>query len=216
MNDFEIWHDKWAANQIGFHLEDVNPLLIDYWSKLKPLKNETVFVPLCGKSEDLVWLAQQHDEVYGVELSQIAVRAFFAEHFYTPLVTAISGQYELYQFDELNLYVGDYFSLPIAPVDLIYDRAALVAMPKEIRGEYVSKLKQLLKPGGRILLVTLDYIQQELSGPPFSVTEAELTEYFAGDYQLTRLYRDEAGEDHRRIKQGLTRFAEEVWLIESK
>ncbi|PTC04085.1 thiopurine S-methyltransferase [Vibrio mediterranei] len=214
MNDFELWHDKWASNKIGFHLEDVNPLLIKYWNQVKPNRTDGVFVPLCGKSEDLVWLAQRHDSVQGVELSQIAVRAFFAEHFYTPMVTPINGQFELYQFDELDIYVGDYFTAPIRPVELIYDRAALIAMPEELRALYVDNLKRSLMPGGRILLITLDYVQAEMSGPPFSVPSSEVKAYFGEEYRLTLLERDEADDNHRRIKQGLTRFAEEVWLIE--
>lgn len=215
MKDPEFWHNKWAANQIGFHLEDVNPLLVKYWSMTNPSSTDSVFVPLCGKSEDLVWLATKHQEVQGVDLSNIAVRAFFAEHFYTPTVMPISGQHELFQFDELNIYVGDYFTAPIKPVDIIYDRAALIALPEAMRDEYVACLKTRLKPGGRILLVSLDYLQDEMAGPPFSVAEQEVMRHFA-EFKVTKLYRDEADEHHPKIAQkGLSRFAEEVYLIES-
>ncbi len=91
MKDPEFWHAKWASNQIGFHLTDVNTLLTDHWHTTQPKREDRVFVPLCGKSEDLVWLAEKHNDVQGVELSPIAVRAFFAEHFYTPTVTQISS-----------------------------------------------------------------------------------------------------------------------------
>lgn len=213
MQDQEIWHQKWASNQIGFHLTDVNPVLIEHWKLLEPSREKKVFVPLCGKSEDLVWLAKFHEDVQGVELSDIAVRAFFAEQFYTPTVTTISGQHELYQFDELSIYTGDYFTAPIQPVDLVYDRAALIALPKEIRREYVERLKSLLLPGGKILLVSLDYDQKEMTGPPFSVPETEIHELFSG-FKVTRVSREDADESHPRIQKGLTRFAEEVWVIE--
>ncbi|MDA0144105.1 thiopurine S-methyltransferase [Vibrio sp. RW] len=215
MNNPEFWHNKWAANQIGFHLEDVNPLLIEFWEKTNPNYEKSVFVPLCGKSEDLIWLASKHEEVQGVELSQIAVRAFFSEHFYTPTVTQINGQHELYQFDELNVYTGDYFTAPIQPVDIIYDRASLVALPAEMRVQYVERLKQLLEPGGKILLVTLDYDQNEMAGPPFSVPKLEIDQLFAG-YKITLLNQDIADDEHPKIaKKGLSRFCEEVYLIES-
>ena len=215
MNNPEFWHNKWAANQIGFHLEDVNPLLIEFWEKTEPSYEKSVFVPLCGKSEDLIWLASKHEDVQGVELSQIAVRAFFSEHFYTPTVTQISGQHELYQFDELSVYTGDYFTAPIQPVDTIYDRASLVALPEEMRVQYVERLKQLLKPGGKVLLVTLDYDQSEMAGPPFSVPKLEIDQLFAG-YNITLLNQDIADDEHPKIaKKGLSRFSEEVYLIES-
>ncbi|WP_412498382.1 thiopurine S-methyltransferase [Vibrio furnissii] len=215
MNDPEFWHAKWASNQIGFHLTDVNTLLSDQWHETQPKRDERVLVPLCGKSEDLIWLAEKHDDVQGVELSPIAVRAFFAEHFYTPTVTQINGLHELYQFDELSIYTGDYFTAPLQPVDIVYDRAALIALPEGMRADYVARLKSLLNPGARILLVTLDYDQQELSGPPFSVNEEEVKRLFSG-FSVRRLLRDEANAQHpKRAKKGLSRFAEEVWLIES-
>ncbi len=215
MRDPEFWHSKWASNQIGFHLEDVNPLLIDHWHKTAPQRDEKVLVPLCGKSEDLTWLAAKHDEVHGVELSTIAVRAFFAEHFYTPLVVQINSNHELYQFDELSIFTGDFFTAPIETYDIIYDRAALIALPEEMRCEYVARLKSVLKPGGRILLVTLDYVQDEMAGPPFSVPHPEVESLFS-EFKVERLAQNTADAQHpKRAKKGLSRFAEEVWLIQS-
>ncbi|EGR3032301.1 thiopurine S-methyltransferase [Vibrio parahaemolyticus] len=216
MRDQEFWHSKWASHQIGFHLEDVNPLLPAYWHHANPKREDKVLVPLCGKSEDLVWLATKHDSVEGVELSQIAVRSFFAEHFYTPTVTPISGMHELYQFDELSIYTGDFFTAPVSQADIVYDRAALVALPQDMREEYVARLKLLLNPGGRILLVTLNYPQEEMAGPPFSVPLEEIQQLFTG-YKVTCLNVDQADEHHPKIaKKGLSRFSEEVYLIEAQ
>ncbi|MCS0061760.1 thiopurine S-methyltransferase [Vibrio parahaemolyticus] len=216
MRDQEFWHSKWASNQIGFHLEDVNPLLPAYWHHANPKREDKVLVPLCGKSEDLVWLATKHDSVEGVELSQIAVRSFFAEHFYTPTVTPISGMHELYQFDELSIYTGDFFTAPVSQADIVYDRAALVALPQDMREEYVARLKLLLNPGGRILLVALNYPQEEMAGPPFSVPLEEIQQLFAG-YKVTCLNVDQADEHHPKIaKKGLSHFSEEVYLIEAQ
>lgn len=215
MKDPEFWHSKWASNQIGFHLDDVNPLLIEHWHKTEPKREEKIFVPLCGKSEDLVWLATKHNQVHGVELSSIAVRSFFAEHFYTPLVIQLNAHHELYQFDELSIYTGDYFTAPVERYDIVYDRAALVALPEDMRKEYVERLKLLLNPGGRILLVTLDYEQHEMAGPPFSVPQEEIEQLFA-EFSVERLHQDSANAQHpKRAKKGLSRFAEEVWLIKS-
>ncbi|MGL6313927.1 thiopurine S-methyltransferase [Vibrio sp. WXL103] len=214
MKDAEFWHNKWASNSVGFHLPDVNPLLIKHWDALKPLRSQKVLVPLCGKSEDLVWLAERHVDVQGVELSQIAVRAFFSEHFYTPLVTKVSGQHELYQFDELSIYTGDVFTAPLEKVSLIYDRAALIALPQEMRADYAQRLDSLLEPGGQILLVTLEYQQDEMQGPPFSVLEQEITQLFTG-YNVTRLATDVADESHpKRAERGLSYFAESVFALQ--
>ncbi|MBD1575670.1 MULTISPECIES: thiopurine S-methyltransferase [Vibrio] len=214
MQDQEFWHSKWAANKIGFHLADVNPLLPQFWSHLQPKQEHNVLVPLCGKSEDLIWLATQHQSVTGVELSNIAVRAFFAEHLYTPTVTSLNNLHELYQFDELSIYSGDFFTAPLESYDLIYDRAAMIALPPALRVDYVARIKSLMKPNGKILLIGLDYDQNEMQGPPFSVPEDEIRAMYAG-MKVTRLQRDEASANHPKIENGLSRFAEEVWLIEN-
>lgn len=214
MKDSEFWHKKWASNQIGFHLEDVNPLLIQYWERTNPSCNDRVLVPLCGKSEDLIWLASKHNVVQGVEISDIAVRSFFAEHFYTPTVVKIDASHELYQFDELSVYAGDFFTAPVNNADIVYDRAALVALPEDMREEYVDRIKSLLNKGGRLLLVTLEYDQSEMAGPPFNVDSEEVRQLFS-EYKLTLLDRNVADKSHPKIaNKGMSRFAELVWLIE--
>ncbi|MDD1782826.1 thiopurine S-methyltransferase [Enterovibrio sp. ZSDZ35] len=210
--DQEFWHSRWAENRIGFHLPDTNPLLIKYWSQLNPQRSDAVFVPMCGKTEDLNWLATKHADVVGVELSEIAVRAFFAEHFYTPTVTSIAPTMKLYTFDEISIYSGDYFSAPLETYPLMYDRAALIAMPEGMREQYTERLLSLLQPGGRILLVTLDYPQDQMDGPPFSVTASEVQSLFAS-CKVTHLNRDDECERPPKGK-GATYFSEEVWLIE--
>ncbi|EAS40416.1 thiopurine S-methyltransferase [Photobacterium profundum] len=210
--DAEFWHSRWAENRIGFHLDDTNPVLTQYWPMLKATRDDRVLVPMCGKSVDLVWLAQKHNNVIGIELSDIAVRSFFAEHLYTPMVTSI-GHESVYAFDEITIHCGDYFSVRIDPVDVVYDRAALIAMPKNMREMYVERLLSLVKKGGRILLVTLDYPQEQLNGPPFSVMSDEVHRLFDG-CNITLLARDEKDETHPRRKNGLSHFAEEAWLIE--
>ncbi|PSW14741.1 thiopurine S-methyltransferase [Photobacterium sanctipauli] len=212
--DAEFWHSRWAENRIGFHLDDTNPILVKHWPAISHSREDVVLVPMCGKSVDLTWLAEKHNKVVGVELSDIAVRAFFAEHFYTPMVTSLGGSQTLYEFDEISIYCGDFFATNIDPVDVVYDRAALIAMPQDMRQQYADKLLSLVKPGGRILLVTLDYPQHEMDGPPFSVTQQEVEALFS-QCKVTHLDRDDADETHPRRKRGLTRFAEEVWLIEA-
>ena len=149
----------------------------------------------------------------GVELSNIAVRSFFAEHLYTPMVTSLSSQHELYQFDELSIYTGDFFTAPLESYDLIYDRAAMIALPQSLRAQYVERLKSLMKPNGKILLIGLDYEQSEMQGPPFNVSESEICQLYS-EMKVTRLHRNEADATHPKIQNGLSRFAEEVWLIE--
>ncbi|MGF1760625.1 thiopurine S-methyltransferase [Photobacterium sagamiensis] len=208
----EFWHSRWAENRIGFHLNDTNPALTEHWHAVKATRDDRVLVPMCGKSIDLIWLAQRHDNVIGIELSDIAVKAFFAEQLYTPMVSGVGAE-TVYEFDEITIHCGDFFSARVEPVDVVYDRAALIAMPQNMRQMYAERLLALLKESGRILLVTLDYPQEQLDGPPFSVSKEEVESLFK-DCRVTHLARDDADESHPRRQRGLTRFAEEIWLIE--
>lgn len=210
--DQEFWHQRWAENRIGFHLTDVNPNLEVHWQALLPKRDETVFVPLCGKSEDLVWLAARHDQVVGVELSEIAVRSFFSEHFYLPQVTSLTPSIHLYEFDEIQIYSGDFFSVPLTTYPLVYDRAALIALPKLMREAYVERLLSVTADGGRILLITLSYPQDQLDGPPFSVEEDEVHRLF-NQCRVTLLSQNEQAERTPKA-QALPYFRENVWLIE--
>jgi thiopurine S-methyltransferase len=120
-----------------------------------------------------------------------------------------------YEFDELQIYQGDVFTAPLTGIDLIYDRAALVSIAPSRRHAYAQRLCSLLKPGGRILLITVDYVQDELAGPPFSVDAEHIQQLFPG-MKATLLCRQEADQHHPKIaRQNLTRFADEVWLIEA-
>ncbi|WP_240472711.1 thiopurine S-methyltransferase [Salinivibrio socompensis] len=168
-----------AENQIGFHRDSVHPMLQCYWSALSPTPDETVLVPLCGKSIDLNWLAEKHEHVIGVELSDIAVRAFFSENLYTPQVYRAPSGHSHYCFDELELISGDFFTARLSPVPLIYDRAALVAMPPSMRDQYVHRVRDLLAPGGRLLLITLFYSQAD-DNPPFSIDTSIVEDAFSG------------------------------------
>lgn len=151
-----------------------------------------MLVPLCGKAEDLAFLASRGHEVIGVELVEDAVQAFFAEHGVTPRVTR-RGEVVEYASDGITIYAGDIFAISrehVGAIDAIYDRAAIVALPEDMRARYVAHLRALAPVGTRILVVTLEYAQDLASGPPFAVHEAELRRLYAGAASIELL--DEA------------------------
>jgi thiopurine S-methyltransferase len=211
----EFWHQRWASNQIGFHEDQVNAYLARHYAHLGLAPGETVFVPLCGKSVDLRWLAHQGAHVVGVELSPIAVESFFAEQGLTPQ-TSKEGAFAVWESGPIRLLCGDYFAL--APADLagahiVYDRAALIALPPERRAEYVAHLDRLLPGARRTLLITLEYPQEQMQGPPFSVAEREVHSLFAGA-RIERLGGQDVLADNPRFRdKGLTRLLECAYLI---
>ena len=206
------WLARWENCQTGWHEAEGNTALRKFWPRLAA--GNRVLVPLCGKSPDLLWLAQQGHDVTGVELSEIAARAFFVE---TGLSFEIESHGNLLCFRGIEQAVvivcGDYFQFSDEPFDALYDRAALVALPPELRSDYVAHTKTLLKPDAAQLLITLEYDQSRANGPPYSVLPDEVHAYWpgikrAGDLSalnnMPPKFRD----------AGVKEFVEAVWLTD--
>ena len=173
-----FWIDRWREGRIGFHEGAPNACLVEHHTRLA---GSRVLVPLCGKSEDLAFLAGHGREVIGIELVDEAVRAFFREHAATPEVTR-RGQATAYTADAITILAGDLFEVrppDVGAIDAIYDRAALIALPPELRRRYVDHLRLLAPAGTPVLLVTLEYPQDTMEGPPFSVSEDEVRSLYA-------------------------------------
>lgn len=185
----EYWIKAWQEGHTSFHKNKVNPDLIQYLPSLDLPANTTILLPLCGKSLDLFWLSQQGFKVIGIELTECAVDQFAKEHqlnFHQKTI----GNVKCFFNDLISIWVADIFSLNaslIEPVDAIYDRAALIALPENLRKSYVEICLHWLKPNGLILLKTLNYNQIEFQGPPFSVTDEEVTFLFEEGNSIIRL-----------------------------
>lgn len=212
----DFWHQRWRDNQIGFHLDEVNPLLRMYWPMLDLQKGARVLVPLCGKSRDLGWLAAQGYHVVGVELSPLAVEAFFKEHGLTAEKKS-QGHVDGHYVQGVEIWCGDFFEMHrshIGHVDAIYDRAALIALPLPMRERYVEHLLALT---GRVpqLLVTLDYPPEQMEGPPFPVTTQEVALRYGDQYHAIHPHvcHDILGNDKRYAEKGLSRLSECVYLL---
>ncbi|EXF92628.1 thiopurine S-methyltransferase [Pseudomonas fluorescens HK44] len=212
----EFWQKRWELNQIGFHQSEVNPYLQQYWPQLNLTKGSQVLVPLCGKSLDLVWLAGQGHRVLGVELSEKAVEEFFREQQLTPQITE-QGAFKVYQAGSLVLWCGDFFSLTaddVVDCVAVYDRAALIALPPPMREQYAAHLSQTLPATCEGLLITMDYDQAQLAGPPFAVTDEDVQTLLGGRWRLDFCeVRDILGESWKFLQAGVTRLEERVYKL---
>ena len=205
----EDWLGRWREGRTGWHEADGNQGLHTFWPEI----GGRVLVPLCGKSPDLLWLAERGHSVVGVELSPIAARAFFEEQ---------DLEYEIEQLDKfivcranewpIEIWSGDYFAFQSKPFDALYDRGALVALPRELRPEYAAHTKRLLKNRATLLVITLEYDQEIVNGPPFAVWREELLGYWA---ELDRVGQEDDIDNcpPKFRKAGLTEILEVFWLI---
>ena len=176
----EFWSERWKAGQINFHEGRPNDLLEQHLDVLGD--DRRVLVPLCGKAVDVAFLAARGHQVVGVELIEDAVAAFFAEQGLTPMVARDAG-FIRYTAGAITILCGDFFETSeglLGPIDACYDRAALIALPPDLRVRYVAHLRALLPAGTPGLLVTVEYPQEAMAGPPFAVDEAEVRRLYDG------------------------------------
>jgi len=211
------WVERWRDGRIGFHKDVVNEHLEAFGPRIFGEEPIRVLVPMCGKSLDLLWLEQRGHHVIGLELAEQAVQEFFAEHERPHEVTQ-NGRHRVFESGSLTIIQGDLFDLPPAlpqPVQGIYDRAAFHALKTpERRERYASILDELLDPGGSILLLTLDYDEEEMEGPPFSVPEAEIQSTFGQEAQVDRLFVQEVIHKEPKFRErGCTACKESVHFV---
>lgn len=209
------WNERWKKQQIGFHLEQVNDCLTAFIEHFNLPQNATVFVPLCGKSNDLFWLAEQGYRVIGNECSPLAVSSFFKHYDLKPSIKKIN-HFNVYQSDNIIIYQGDFFKLNpthFAQCDLIYDRASLVSFSEQQRGRYIEHLNPWFLAKTQLFLVTLSYDQKIMNGPPFSVSRQEVERHYRDKniQQIRQL--DIIDEGPRWRKAGLTSLMETAFKI---
>lgn len=211
-----FWHERWERAEIGFHKSEINAHLSEFWSTLQLAPGQRVFVPLCGKSLDLLWLAGEGHPVTGVEISAIAVAAFFAEN-NLPAQRYHHGAFEVWEQGAIRILCGDFFALTAASVAdcaAVYDRAALIALPPPLRQRYVQHLDTLLPAGMRTLLITLEYEQSARPGPPFAVDEAEVRHLYGASHAIEVLHvRDALSAESRWRERGITWLYERVYRL---
>lgn len=217
----EFWHKRWQEKRIGFNQSAVNPLLTEYIDHLDLAVGSRIFVPLCGKSIDMVWLAAQGYDVVGVELVETAVQAFFAEQNIQPIVSQHVEnpdikyyQGQLVDGDEqrnITLWAADIFALTstdLGTIDAIYDKAALIALPADMRPDYSEQIRKVSDNAPQ-LLITLNYDQSKKDGPPFSINSQQLQQYYGSHYQICKL----ASEPSSIGSAPNLKVTEHIWLL---
>ncbi len=205
----EPWLERWQQGRIGWHEPSGNANLKKHWPELA--EGSRVLVPFCGKARDLIWLTHRRLEVVGIEISEIAVEAFFKEN---------NLEYEIDDSDKLAcyhsttqalaVYCGDYFEFESPPFDALFDRGALIAVPSDDRPRYIDYTKRLLREDAYRLIITLEYDQTAAKGPPFAVMPDEVRSYW-DDLRVLSRDNDIDNCPPKFRAAGLTEVMETAW-----
>jgi thiopurine S-methyltransferase len=217
--EHDFWQTAWDEGRIGFHQSAVNPYLQRYWSRLNAAHGAKVFVPMCGKSRDMLWLREQGHKVVGVEVVERAVEDFFAENG-IDAARRPSGPFVLWSAEDIEIYQGDFFDLTpetAAGIEAVFDRASLIALPPAMRQRYAAHLRAILPAQINVLLVTMEYPQAEMNGPPFAVTENEVAMLYADAFDIERVGSSDvlAANPHFR-ERGLSRLTEKIYVLRGR
>lgn len=207
----EFWHKLWESNNIGFHNKEVNKLFLKNFIQLDINKKSRVFIPLCGKTVDIKWLLDNSYSVVGAELNENAIIELFNYLKLEPTIKTV-GSLTLYSATNIDIYVGDIFELDksiLGNVDIIYDRGAIVALPFEMRERYTSFLVSITENTPQ-LVICYEYNQNLMDGPPFSVKESQLKDYYSEYYDFKRM------EAIKPKAFSALEMSETVWYLSNK
>ncbi|SFV87636.1 Thiopurine S-methyltransferase [hydrothermal vent metagenome] len=212
------WIQRWKDGQTGWHRDTPNNKLVKFLDSLQLQKAQTVFVPLCGKSKDMVYLLDQGYKVIGVEMSAVAVDAFFYENA-IPYTVQQANNFTVYNARNIRIFCGNYFDLDaghLGMANAVYDRAALIALPEDLRKKYVQHLYDIIPSNCWVLLLTLNYPQAQISGPPFAVNETEVRTLFERfEYQQLQCFNDIKNEP-KYLHEGVDFIEKATYCLHKK
>jgi thiopurine S-methyltransferase len=212
----QFWIEAWNEGRTAFHQGEVHEKLVKYFPELHPRQGGRVLVPLCGKTKDLLWLRDLGLDVHGVELHEAAVTAFFEENQLSGAHVVRDQDFTRYRHGTITISCGDFFKFSApAAFDLVYDRAALVALPSAMRKDYARAVTKLLAVGGRILLVVYEYDQSKMEGPPFSVGADELRRLYGDQFTIKLLGAGRPTNESPRLS-AVEALEEKAYLLEKK
>ena len=216
--EHKFWHDRWENDRIGFHQETINPYLNEYVSHLEISTSRCIFVPLCGKTKDMLWLAEKGFHVIGVEINEKAILSFFNEN-KIEYITKEESKICCFSSKNITIYKADIFDLEprhMKNADCFYDRAALIALPKSTRSNYIQQMKTLTGNSPIGLLVSIEYLPTQSEFPPFCIKEEEIADLFSANFAVGKLMeQDILDASPKAIERGLTEIKEVVYSLAS-
>ena len=207
----EYWENRWITNQTGWHRSVYNDLMVKYWPELGIPTDSKVLVPLCGKSLDMLWLAEKGHAIVGIEFTRVAVERFFSENNLEHTIVKHPSYIE-FSSERFTILNGNILAIPsdLIQAEAWYDRAAMIAINPDLREDYVSQIRQQTKVGAVGLLITYSYPQEQMEGPPFSLNNDDVFQLFQDGFRVECLETIELEDEKER---GLSRINSSVFAL---
>ena len=222
--EISYWESRWRNNRTGFHVNGVFPTIVDVWDDhFSDVDLSTVLVPLCGKSHDMLWLKHKEaQKIIGIEAIAQACEEFFEEQDEENVISVEKKPFTLYEKGIFQLWQGDFFKMRkklIPNPTFVFDRAALVALPPDMRIKYVQKIDELTAGSDSCVkfLHTFEYNQSKMSGPPFAVSEDEVFQLYDKNWHIHQILNRPIIDRLEKYKhRGLKEMAEVVYRLERR
>lgn len=198
---YNYWQLRWKNDEVPFHCQEANQFLVAHKDVLPVSTNNSCrfFVPLCGKSVDLSYLADCGYDVYGCEFIEKAIEDFFEEQNLKYTKTKMSEEIIAFKATEKNitLYQGDFFALSsslIGKFDAVWDRGSLVAIDSCQREDYAKLMNELMAENCKYLLFSCVINEDSYKGPPHTVSHDEIKGLFGSfcDVRHLKVYDDDS------------------------
>ncbi len=210
-----FWVERWKNKDTGFHLCDIHPDLQAYFGRLSLKESDTVFIPLCGKTLDIHFFLQAKCKIIAVEMVELAVQQLFENLQINPQVSAWKHG-KCYQSKNLTVYVGNVFDLSdeqLNSVNIVYDRAAFIALPYNLHAPYSRLIKEIANPDKQ-MLITVEFDASKLQGPPFLLLPDNIKQYYGNQYQIELLHQEETINNEPNFQEkGLTSLMRKTYLL---
>lgn len=214
--DSEFWIKSWTDGRTAFNQQQYHAKLTQYFPRLNYQAGQSVLVPLCGKTIDMLWLAGQGLQVHGVELYSGAVEEFFSENKLQPFHKTQDCDFTQHAHKNITISCGDFFKLGKKnSYDFIYDRAALVALPASMRADYARVITESLKKGGKYFLVVYEYDQSKMDGPPFSINYSEIERLYRETFDIQLMESEKPKSEGPRLS-AVEGMRQNVYLLQKR
>jgi thiopurine S-methyltransferase len=124
-------------------------------------------IPGCGSAWEALHLAEQGWPATALDFSPVAIET----------ARGVLGQ------AKIDLLCADFFTFsPARPIDLIYERAFLCALPRKLWTDWGRRVADLLPAGGQ--LAGFFFLCDQAKGPPFGILPEQLSDLIDPHFEL--------------------------------